>query len=162
MRKNAKRRDIPSSGRILGTYSANFGTRESVPTMPGMPSMVEETATLENRVQFVPTAAAYERWLPTCQDLSHDEVGGAAREDGSLIRKIRASGGLDQSPLPCPSSRAGGLLGPGLLTVGAKTKKSSGFVPLALTYSHARRRSRESANPARHFTELLPTPGVAP
>ncbi len=49
---------IPSSDRILGTYLAEFDTRNGVPTMPGMPSMRKHTATLAGSgVHFVSAAA---------------------------------------------------------------------------------------------------------
>ncbi len=50
MRNNAKAGDIPSSDPILGTYSANFGTRKSVPTMPSMPSMIGLVGNCEHEI----------------------------------------------------------------------------------------------------------------
>ncbi len=126
MRQNAKPGDIPSSGRILGTYSANFGTREILLTMPSMPSMGEETATLGNGwILFRRQPATNGGSLPvrTCH---YDEVGGAAPEDGSLIRKIRASRGLDPIPTSLPLKGApAGSLARGSCPGGPKRKKAS-------------------------------------
>ncbi len=127
MRKNAKPGDMPSSGRILGTYSADFGTRESVPTMPSMPSMAEETATLGRNgcISFRRQPEAIDGSLPvrTCQ---HDEVRRAASQDGFLIRKIRASRGLDPIPTSLPLKGApAGSLARGSCPGGPKRKKAS-------------------------------------
>ncbi len=133
MHKNAKPGDIPSSGRILGTYSANFGTRESVPTMPSMPSMGEETATLGNGcISFRRQPATNGGSLPvrTCR---HDEVGGAAQEDGSPIRKIRAGRGLDAIPTSLPLEGAPAVPWPWALDRGGQNKKKQ---RIRLTGSH--------------------------
>ncbi len=110
-RKNVNPADIPSADRILGTYSADFGTRESVPTMPSMPSMGEETATLGRHgcISFRRQSETNGGSLPvrTC----HQDEGGGRCTGGSLIRKICASRGLDAilTYLPLDGTQTGSL-----------------------------------------------------
>ncbi len=71
----------------------------------------------------------------------------------ALIRKIRADRGLDAIPTSLPLEGVpASSLAPGSEPRGPRRKKTSGIVPLALIYYHARRRSREYASLARPST----------
>ncbi len=87
---------------------------------------------------------------------------GRCPEDGSPVRKIGATRGLDAIPTSLALEGVPAIsLARGFLPRGPKRKKTSGFLSLALIDYHFRRRSRERASPARSFTEPLPAAGVA-